>query len=111
MKNSRLCEQCRTIAGHYTDEVRGLDDELNLLAELCLACENPETPSPELLESIGGIVARQLDQRLVLQHYFFDRTLRSRALGPAFLKGEFARLNATWEHSARSKRVQKKKKK
>jgi hypothetical protein len=101
MNNTLLCERCRAIGGNYTDEVRELDDELSLVAELSLACGNPETPTPELMESLGGLIARQLDRRVILQHYFFGRTLHSRALGPAFLKGELARLRATWEEPKR----------
>ena len=83
---------------HFLDQSFYLDQQLSLIADLCVAAGDSECVDTSTVNEIGSALNHYLERHRVLKHYFFDAP--SDQICESLLIGEIARLEAEGKSSA-----------
>lgn len=101
------CSKFSGLALDFVDESVHLDASLWLLAELCSAASNMEALSTQTLSELGNSIKNYLGKRLVLEHFFFGRTIHPLTLEDSLVRSELLRLIDRLPEEARFSRNRK----
>ncbi len=90
------CAKFKTIAVKYSDCAFVEDDRLRLLAELLVRVEGYSL-EPEELRGVGHEMLHYLNRKVLLEHYVFQRSLRSCTFDDIDARTELSRISSRFQ--------------
>ena len=93
------CNKFPKVANNYIDTVFHDDYRLRMLANLLLCAKDQDCFDMESLEEIALFIEEFINRKIVREHYFFGRTLKTCTFDDADLSAEIHRVHAKMKQS------------
>ena len=89
---NRICDHCKPFIEAFVCYTQDLDQQIQLIADLCLAVNSDGEVGRHCVGGIGNLLREYIDKQDVAKNYFFGTAIGSELCDEALVKAERVRI-------------------